>query len=196
MNKTNLERRWEEAGLTDDFIFSKVFLDPEITLELLRRIFPELAIEGIKILNSQQEFKSTYDAKSVRFDIYVEDHTNNHYNIEMQVANHHNLPQRNRFYQSSLATAAYTKGQNYSHADNTFVIFFCCFDPFGLGEQRYESKRMLNYYPNYPYNDGEKTIFFDITNLRKTIGPRMQHVLDLLANRKLDEEDDFIIQLK
>ncbi|WP_251575255.1 hypothetical protein [Limosilactobacillus agrestimuris] len=55
---------------------------------------------------------------------------------------------------------------------------------------------MLNYYPDYPYNDGEKTIFFDITNLRKTVGPRMQHVLDLLANRKLDEEDDFIIQLK
>ena len=71
MAKSNLEKRWEEAGLTDDFIFSKVFLDPQITLELLRRIFPELVIKDIKVLNSQQEIKSTYDAKSVRFDIYI-----------------------------------------------------------------------------------------------------------------------------
>ena len=92
MAKSNLEKRWEEAGLTDDFIFSKVFLDPQITLELLRRIFPELVIKDIKVLNSQQEIKSTYDAKSVRFDIYIEDRDNNHYDIEMQVADHHNLP--------------------------------------------------------------------------------------------------------
>lgn len=77
MAKSNLEKRWEEAGLTDDFVFSKVFLDPQITLELLRRIFPELVIKDIKVLNSQQEIKSTYDAKSVRFDIYIEDRDNN-----------------------------------------------------------------------------------------------------------------------
>ena len=92
MAKSNLEKRWEEAGLTDDFILSKVFLDPQITLELLRRIFPELVIKDIKVLNSQQEIKSTYDAQSVRFDIYIEDRDNNHYDIEMQVADHHNLP--------------------------------------------------------------------------------------------------------
>ena len=196
MAKLNLKKRWEEAGLTDDFIFSKVFLDPQITLELLRRIFPELVIKDIKVLNSQQEIKSTYDAKSVRFDIYIEDRDNNHYDIEMQVADHHNLPQRNRFYQASLSTTAYTKGQNYSQADNTFVIFFCCFDPFGLGEQRYKVKRGIEAYPNYPYRDSEQTLFFDITSLQKTVGPKLKHVLDLLANRKLDEDDDFIIKLR
>lgn len=165
-------------------------------MELLRRIFPELVIKDIKVLNSQQEIKSTYDAKSVRFDIYIEDRDNNHYDIEMQVADHHNLPQRNRFYQSSLSTAAYTKGQNYSQADNTFVIFFCCFDPFGLGEQRYKVKRGIEAYPNYPYQDSEQTLFFDITSLQKTVGPKLQRVLDLLANRKLDEDDDFIIKLR
>lgn len=55
MAKLNLAKRWEEAGLTDDFIFSKVFLDPQITLELLRRIFPELAIKEISVYNFIQD---------------------------------------------------------------------------------------------------------------------------------------------
>ncbi|MCI1975399.1 MAG: Rpn family recombination-promoting nuclease/putative transposase [Limosilactobacillus sp.] len=118
MEQTSSRKSWEEAGLTDDFIFSKTFLDPEITLGLLRRIFPTMAIKGIKILNSQQEIKTTHDAKSSRFDIYVEDYDNRHYDVEMQVKNNHNLPQRNRFYQSSLATATYTKGKTTSKPIN------------------------------------------------------------------------------
>ena len=73
MDKEKLNELWQNAGLTNDFIFSKVFLDPQITLELLRRIFPELIIKKVKLLNSQQELKNAPDAKGVRFDIYVED---------------------------------------------------------------------------------------------------------------------------
>lgn len=196
MEQTSSGKSWEEAGLTNDFIFSKTFLDSKITLELLRRVFPTMAIKGIKILNSQQEIKTTHDAKSSRFDIYVKDYDNRHYDLEMQVENNHNLPQRARFYQSSLATAAYIKGKNYIKANKSFVIFFCCFDPFGLGEQRYDVKRIIENYPNYAYQDHEKSVFFDITSHRKTVGPKLQSVLDLIANRKLDEEDDFIIKLK
>ncbi|MCI1975400.1 MAG: hypothetical protein LKJ51_05720 [Limosilactobacillus sp.] len=76
------------------------------------------------------------------------------------------------------------------------MIFFCCFDPFGLGEQRYDVRRIIENYPNYAYQDQEKSVFFDITSHRKTVGPKLQNVLDLIANRKLDEEDDFIIKLK
>lgn len=131
-----------------------------------------------------------------RFDIYAEDEEGNRYDVEMQVVNHQNLPQRTRFYQSSLANDAFERGQNYSQADNAYVIFFCCFDSFGLGEQRYEIKRRVSKYPDYPYRDGETTLFFDITNLRQTVGPKLQNFLDLIAGRKVDEADDFIVQLR
>ena len=196
MAQTDLEKRWEQAGLTDDFIFSKVFLDPVIAREMIHRVLPELPLGKVTILNSQQKLTSTYDAKGVRFDIYAEDEDGNHYDVEMQVVNHQNLPQRTRFYQSSLANDAFERGQNYSQADNAYVIFFCCFDPFGLGEQRYEIKRQVSKYPDYPYRDGETTLFFDITNLRQTVGPKLQNFLDLLAGRKVDGEDDFIVQLR
>lgn len=114
----------------------------------------------------------------------------------MQVVNHQNLPQRTRFYQSSLANDAFDRGQNYGQADNAYVIFLCCFDPFGLGEQRYEIKRQVIKYPDYPYSDGETTLFFDITNLHQTVSPKLQNFLDLLADRKVDEADAFIVQLR
>ncbi len=196
MAQTDLEKRWEQAGLTDDFIFSKVFLDPVIAREMIHRVLPELPLGKVTILNSQQKLTSTYDAKGVRFDIYAEDEDGNHYDVEMQVVNHQNLPQRTRFYQSNLANDAFERGQNYSQADNAYVIFFCCFDPFGLGEQRYEIKRRVSKYPDYPYHDGETTLFFDITNLRQTVGPKLQNFLDLLAGRKVDGTDDFIVQLR
>lgn len=63
MAQTNLEKRWEQASLNDDFIFSKVFLDPMITKEMIHRVLPELPLGKVTILNSQQELTSTYDAK-------------------------------------------------------------------------------------------------------------------------------------
>lgn len=63
MAQTDLEKRWERAGLTDDFIFSKVFLDPVITKEMIHRVLPELPLGKVTILNSQQELTSTHDAK-------------------------------------------------------------------------------------------------------------------------------------
>ncbi len=40
--KTELETRWEKAGIGDDFIFSCVMRNPELFLKLMQRIFPEL----------------------------------------------------------------------------------------------------------------------------------------------------------
>ena len=49
-----LRKKWEMAGLADDYIFNKVMLDYDICLEVLRRIFPDLHIKKIKLPNNQQ----------------------------------------------------------------------------------------------------------------------------------------------
>ncbi|WP_225209611.1 Rpn family recombination-promoting nuclease/putative transposase [Limosilactobacillus avistercoris] len=185
MDKEKLNELWQNAGLTNDFIFSKVFLDPQITLELLRRIFPELIIKKVKLLNSQQELKNAPDAKGVRFDIYVEDEQHDRFDIEMQLVNHHNLPQRACFYQANLASSAYEKGTNYSQANDSYVIFFCCFDPFGLGNQQYEVERVIRQYPSYPYRDGEKTVFFNVPSLRHEVGQSSRIFLMYWLTEKL-----------
>lgn len=68
-----LQKKWEAADLTDDYIFNKVMLDYDICLEFLRRILPNLHIKKIDLPNNQQEIALAPDAKAVRFDIYTTD---------------------------------------------------------------------------------------------------------------------------
>lgn len=42
--KRQLERRWEKAGIGDDFIFSCVMRKEEFFLPLMQRIFPEMKL--------------------------------------------------------------------------------------------------------------------------------------------------------
>lgn len=137
-------KAWLQATLADDYVFNKVMQDKAIVTETLRRVLPGLKIQAVKQVTSQQELKVSYDAKGVRLDIYVVDNLDNRYDIEMQVVDHHNLPQRVRYYQASLAMDSYERGENYQAADNAYVIFFCCFDPFGLKQQRYTVSRRID----------------------------------------------------
>lgn len=43
----NLIQKWEDAGLSNDFVFSKVMIDPKICQEVIQRVLPELKIDHI-----------------------------------------------------------------------------------------------------------------------------------------------------
>lgn len=77
MAQPNLEKHWEKAGLTDDFIFNKVFLDPIITKEMIHRVLPELSLGKVSArTNEHVRFEGC------RFGIYAEDEHRNHYEVE------------------------------------------------------------------------------------------------------------------
>ena len=51
----SMQQKWEKLTLADDFMFGKVMSDPELCAEMLRRIFPNLDIGKIKIVDTQPE---------------------------------------------------------------------------------------------------------------------------------------------
>ncbi len=169
---------------------------PEICLEVIRRVLPEKKIERIQMLNDQQTFASTYDAKSVRFDIYVQDDRQRRYDIEMQVVNEYNILQRARYYQSMNSIDAYEKGQDYREADDSYIIFFCLFDPLEQGLQKYTMHRHVDERPEIVLHDGSVNIFFDVRSLKQTVSPKMQQFLDVIAHRKIEDTDDFVVKLR
>ena len=191
-----LRKKWDDADLTDDYIFNKVMLDKEICLELLRRILPDLNIKDIQYPNNQQELSLAPDAKAVRFDIYTTDERNNHYDIEMQVVNEHNLAKRIRYYQAASTMEAYDKGKTYDFADNSYVIFFCNFDPFNLGFQCYTLHKHIDNAPEHIIRDGQTDILFNIPSSNHDVTPKMQAVLDLIAQRNIEEPDAFVVKLR
>ncbi|MBB1080025.1 Rpn family recombination-promoting nuclease/putative transposase [Limosilactobacillus sp. STM2_1] len=195
-NELTLRKRWENADLTDDYIFNKVMLDKDICLELLRRILPTLNIKDIQFPNNQQELAPAPDAKAVRFDIYTTDEHNNHYDIEMQVVNKHNLAKRIRYYQAASTMESYDKGKSYDTADDSYVIFFCNFDPFNLGFQRYTLHKHIDNAPEHIVCDGQSDILFNIPSTKHEVDTKMQAVLDIIAQRKVETPDNLVVKLR
>ena len=114
----------------------------------------------------------------------------------MQVADHHNLAQRVRYYQAMNALDAYDKGANYHDANNSYVIFICCFDPFKLGAQFYSVNKHLNEFPDYRVLDGATDIYLNATSTRREVPPRLQTLLDLIAHRDSGQADEFGVKLR
>ena len=96
------EKKWEEVGLSDDFMFGKVMQDSSLCKKLLERIFPDINIERIEYPELQKTIKPDSDAHGIRLDVYVRDDKNSIYDIEMQAVDTKELPKRSRYYQSMI----------------------------------------------------------------------------------------------
>lgn len=89
--------------------------NPELCKELLQRILPDLNIDRIEYPELQKAIKPDMDARSVRLVVYVKDNKNTVYDIEMQVSDTKELPERSRYYQSMIDLQLIDKGQYYKN---------------------------------------------------------------------------------
>ncbi len=142
--KIELEEKWQKAGFKDNIIFTWVLSENEdICLETLQIILPELNIESICDIRSEYTAKNSSVYRGVRFDVYVKDAEGRMYDIEMQVANHHDLGKRLSYYQSNLVGRSLKSGQSFVEKVDTYVIFICDFDFGGAGLSKYTTNLVL-----------------------------------------------------
>ncbi len=88
----------------------------------------------------------TYDAKSVRLDVYVDDGKDTVFDLEMQTTNPQNLPKRTRYYHGMIDLNLLEKGENYNKLKKSFVIFICTEDIFGKGKPIYSFENYCKEY--------------------------------------------------
>ena len=132
-------KRLQDLNLEDDFLFAKVMSDAEICKEVLKEIL-EIDIKRVEMPASQKAIDLMLDCKAIRLDIYVNDEEGTVYNVEMQKAPNKNLGKRSRYYQGNIDLDLISKGEDYRKLRKSFVIFICCFDPYGEKRHRYTFK--------------------------------------------------------
>jgi len=155
------ETQFQNLSITDDFVFCSVMTSSEeLCREMAERILGR-KIGKIVRLDKQKSIQTTPDGKGVRFDVYFEDDRDTVYDIEMQNANEKNLPHRARYYQSMIDMEQMEKGMQYEEMKNSYVIFICMFDPFGMGLQKYTVKSICEEEPQTAYEDGTRKIFLN-----------------------------------
>ncbi len=117
------EEKWEQATLANNFIFYKVMRHHPDACKHLLEMLLNIKIEKMEISN-EEVIDIDYDAKAIRLDVFVKD-SGKMYDIELQVANTRELPERARYYQGLMDLDSLKAGQMYKELNDSHVIFIC-----------------------------------------------------------------------
>ena len=178
------DKRFEDLTLADDFMFKVVFSNPKICKQLIEIILKK-KINRIVSLESEKALKAKYFSHGVRFDVYIEG-TDEVIDIEIQRGDKDDLAKRARSYQGNIDAAMLKKGKAYSTLKESYVVFFCTFDPFKLGIPIYKVRQSFEDAPDEEYHDGTHKIFYNCTAFEKCPDTELKAVLKLLMGQEAD----------
>ena len=186
----------EYFDFTNDLIFRWVMEHEENCLAILRAILPDLKITAIRRRENEHpvNYLAFDDERGVRFDAIIEDDQERFYDVEMQVANQPGLGKRVRYYQAQIDQETLKKGEDYDDLRESYVIFFCAFDPCGQDRRLYQ----FHYYEDtdrqlrLPTNS--HLILINALGTKDQITPELAAVLDVM-NRRRDNQNPLAVSL-
>ena len=191
-----IERQWENLTLADDFLFGKIMSDPKLCAEMLRRIFPDLEIGEIKIIETQKTLRHALHIRGVRFDILTNT-ARNIFDIEAQKRRLRDLHRRPRAYHIAIGYDALNKRSlrksgSYENLPNTYVIFICTFDLFNKDRHIYTFKNFCAEDKEIELDDGAYTVFLNTEGKLDDVKPALKNFLKFVSTGKVADDDSFV----
>lgn len=126
--KLTPEEKWNRATLANNFIFYKVMRHHPEACKHLIEILLKVKIEQIDMHN-EEAMEVDPGAKGIRLDVFVKD-IGKMYDVELQVTDTKELPERARYYQGLMDLDSLKAGQKYKDLCDSHVIFICLKDIF------------------------------------------------------------------
>ncbi len=126
--KLTPEEKWESLTLANNFIFYKVMRHHPDACQHLIEMLLGIKIEKIEMANEETIFID-HDSRGIRLDVFVKD-TNQIFDVEIQVRDTKDLPERSRYYQGVMDIDSLGNGQEFHELKNSHVIFICLADIF------------------------------------------------------------------
>ena len=191
MKKIYLEK-WENVGLSNNFIFNCVMSDnPELCKKLLE-ILLDCKIDHIEKPVYENQFQTSIGSKGIRFDVYVKDDSNV-YDIEIQTTKDSNLPKRSRYYQSVMDVSNLSPGDSYNELKRSYILFLCVFDPFEHKLPVYTFENICREDSHIFLNDQTIKIFYNAQEYDKMKSKELKTFFEYLI--KNDIKSDFTERL-
>ena len=183
---TPLEK-WNSLTLANNFIFCKVLEEnPDVCKELLEMLL-DIKIDRIEQPKSEQTFKTDFDSRGIRLDVYVKDGTGRCFDIEIQTSSYMRLAKRARYYQGLMDVDSIQFGQEYSALKDSYVIFLCLGDAFGYRLPVYTFRYRAEEDKNILMNDGTVNIFFNATMYDKMQSENLRSFFRYLCGKNSDD---------
>ncbi|MDY4467487.1 Rpn family recombination-promoting nuclease/putative transposase [Treponema porcinum] len=182
-----LLKEWEEASLSNNFIFCKVMSENlDICKEFLEMLL-NIQIESISLAQPEKTLDVDFFAKGIRLDVFVKDETDRSYDIEMQVIGKKHLPLRARYYQSVLDISSLHAGDDYECLAESYVIFLCLEDIFHKGLPIYTFKSVCTEDRELFLNDKTTKVFCNAQKYDKMPAEKLRTFFKFLLENKPDE---------
>ena len=180
--KENLETKFEKLTIKNNFMFGAVMKNKRICKRVLECVLG-IKIRDIKYPELEKSIDKSYDAKSIRLDVYVEDDDNTVYNIEMQTTDQKNLPKRTRYYQGMIDLNIIDKGAVYNTLKKSFVIFICDYDEFGKGRYIYTFRKKCIEVPDLELGDETTVIVLNTKGIVVDVDDELRRLLDYIGGK-------------
>ena len=145
-------------------------------------------IGKIVYLSPQNSVTIGIEAKSVRLDLLVKDEAGKSYDIEMQVANEHNIPKRMRYYQAAIDIAFLDKGVHYKALNDSYIIFVCVFDAIGKGKPLYTFENICIEDRQTLLQDGTKKVIINAEAFSKAENKELKGFLEYVKTGTVNTE--------
>lgn len=186
LSRGQFSKPWEELDITDNYLFCKIMSEPAFCKEMIERIL-DIKVKSLTFPGAEKQFSGTYVSRGIRLDVAAEDEKNV-YDIEFQSVKYSDLPKRMRFYQGTLDVDSLTHSQNYELLRETWIIFICDFDLFGLKEPAYKVHMSLDSLEDSllaeKYDDGTHKIFLNLEGYDKIKGEKLRNFLKYLKTKQ------------
>jgi hypothetical protein len=138
----------------------------------------------------------SYDAehKGVRYDVFARETNENgetvrSFDLEMQMVDTKELPQRARYYQSVGDGVALSKGGYYTSLKEQYVIFLCPMDIFGRGLPCYHFENRASEDPSITLGDLSYKNFYIFKKYEMFTDPVIKAYMKYFATKNADSRE-------
>ena len=186
-------KSFDDLDITDPIMFGLVFSNKHIAQPFIEHLL------GIKIDHLETpipEAVLSYDAehKGVRYDVFARETNENgetirSFDLEMQMVDTKELPQRARYYQSVGDGVALSRGDFYTSLREQYIIFLCPVDIFGGGHPVYHFENRAKEDFSITLNDLSFKIFYIFRKYEKFADPIVKAYMKYFATRNADSRE-------
>ena len=189
MNPPNKIKAWEELTIRDNFIFQQAMQNETLCKGFIERLL-RIKVRHIKYLTAEKTIELSAFGKGVRLDVFVADSRGAVYTLEMQTyyISYEELAKRTRYYQSEIDLEILLKGMDYDELKNSFIVFICDFDPFGLGRLIYTFRNRCIEADGLELGDGATKIFLNAKGKTGDIDPDIEKFLRYVGGKPAEGE--------
>ena len=137
----------------------------------------------VSIIAIKETCNPCYNSKGVRLDVYVQG-SDKIFDIEVQTYKPENLAKRMRYYQGIIDVDSLQRGTYYTELKQSFIIFICTFDPFGLNLPMYSFKNKCLQSDKLVLEDETLKVVFNTQSFNKENNLERKAILNYLYNNK------------